>query len=114
MVAMTARQGAEVAVIGLGVIGGSAALRMRERGTALRTFSASAADRAGASAAGIAVAPSLDEAVGGVRLLLLPVPLAQTITGAGNGFGGAPPQGSHLYPPAPPRTQALPGRPAIT
>src|SRR2546423_13209344 len=96
MVAMTARQGAEVAVIGLGVIGGSAALRMRERGTALRTFSASAADRAGASAAGIALAPSLHEAGGGGGPLLLPPPLSQKHAVAGGGPRGAPPQGGPL------------------
>ena len=97
MVAMTARHGAEVAVIGLGVIGGSAALRMRERGTSLRTFSASAADRAGASAAGIAVAPSLDEAVSDVGLVLIAVPLDKTSSVAEQVLGCAPPKATILH-----------------
>ena len=66
---------AEVAIIGLGVIGGSAALRLRERGTSMITYSASDRDRALASEAGIPVAPSLDEAVRGAGLVLIAVPL---------------------------------------
>ena len=65
----------EVAIIGLGVIGGSAALRLRERGTAVRAFTTSSQDAARASAAGIDVAPSLDEAVRDVGLVLVAVPL---------------------------------------
>ena len=42
---------AEVAIVGLGVIGGSAALRMRERGTPVRGFTTSARDRAEAEKA---------------------------------------------------------------
>ena len=67
------QDGAEIALIGLGVIGGSAALRLHGRGTALRAFSSSAADRAAASAAGIDVAASLDEAVNGVGVVLIAI-----------------------------------------
>src|SRR5438270_434566 len=113
MVAMTAQQGAEVAVIGLGVIGGSAALRMRDRGTALRTFSASAADRAGASAAGIAVAPSLDEAVSDVGLVLIAVPLDKTSSVAEQVLGCAPPKATILHAASLQRTEALRGMPEV-
>ncbi|PYP67240.1 MAG: hypothetical protein DMD26_05230 [Gemmatimonadetes bacterium] len=113
MVAMTARHGAEVAVIGLGVIGGSAALRMRDRGTALRTFSASAADRAGASAAGIAVAPSLDEAVSDVGLVLIAVPLDKTSSVAEQVLGCAPPKATILHAASLQRTEALRGMPEV-
>jgi prephenate dehydrogenase len=65
----------DVAIIGLGVIGGSAALRLRERGTAVRAFTTSSQDAARASAAGIEVAPSLDDAVRDVGLVLVAVPM---------------------------------------
>jgi len=68
-------EGAEVAIIGLGVIGGSAALRVSERGTRVRGFSTSASDRALAAHAGLAVASSVDEAVRDVGLVLIAVPL---------------------------------------
>jgi prephenate dehydrogenase len=66
---------ADVAIVGLGVIGGSAALRLRDRGTRVRAFAASAADAALASAAGIEVARSLEDAVRDVGLVLVAVPL---------------------------------------
>jgi prephenate dehydrogenase len=77
MAAMSADSapGPDVAIIGLGVIGGSAALRLRERGTAVRAFTTSAQDAERASAAGIEVAVSLDEAVRDVGLVLVAVPL---------------------------------------
>jgi prephenate dehydrogenase len=73
---MIARQpDAEIAIIGLGVIGGSAALRLRERGTAMRAYSTSAADCALAREAGVLVAQTLDDAVRDVGLVLIAVPL---------------------------------------
>lgn len=66
---------ADVAVIGLGVIGGSVALRLRERGTAHRAFTTSAADASRAAAAGIEVSASVAEAVRSVGLVLIAVPL---------------------------------------
>lgn len=70
----TRREG-DVAIIGLGVIGGSAALRLCERGTPHRGFTTSAADAKQAARAGIAVSDTLDDAVRGVGLVLLAVPL---------------------------------------
>jgi prephenate dehydrogenase len=73
---MIARQpDAEIAIIGLGVIGGSAALRLQERGTAMRAYSTSTADCALAREAGVLVAQTLDDAVRGVGLVLIAVPL---------------------------------------
>ena len=69
------RVGAEVAIIGLGVIGGSAALKLRERGTSLLTYTASDRDRSLAQSTGIPVATSLDEAVADAGLVLIAVPL---------------------------------------
>jgi prephenate dehydrogenase len=86
------RRPPDVAVIGLGVIGGSAALRLRERGTSLRAYTTSAADAAAAANAGIAVTTSVDEAVREVGLVLIAVPLdrvcavaMQVITAAPDG-----------------------------
>ena len=66
---------ADVAIVGLGVIGGSAALRLQGRGTRVRAFAASEADAALASAARIEVAPTLEDAVRDVGLVLVAVPL---------------------------------------
>jgi prephenate dehydrogenase len=70
-----ATRSADVAIIGLGVIGGSAALRLRDRGTGVRAFATSTKDAALASTAGIEVAPSLEDAVRDVGLVLVAVPL---------------------------------------
>jgi prephenate dehydrogenase len=69
------RGGAEVAIIGLGVIGGSAALKLRERGTALLTYAASDRDRSLAETRGVTVAASLEEAVNAAGLILIAVPI---------------------------------------
>jgi len=86
------KRGADVAVIGLGVIGGSVALRLLERGTAHRAFTTGAADAALARRAGILVAASLEEAVRDVGLVLIAVPVnhvcgvaEQVIAAAPNG-----------------------------
>lgn len=66
---------ADVAVIGLGVIGGSAALRLAARGTVVRGWSASDADNVAARTAGLRVEGGLAEAVRDANLVLLAVPL---------------------------------------
>ena len=88
---------AEVAVVGLGVIGGSAALRVRERGTPLRTFSASVQDCELAKKAGLAVSQSLDEAVRGVGLVLIAVPLDRISSVASEVIGAAPATATILH-----------------
>ena len=88
---------AEVAVIGLGVIGGSAALRVRERGTPLRTFSTSAQDCALAREAGLVVSQSLDAAVRDVGLVLIAVPLNQVASVATEVIGAAPSTATILH-----------------
>ena len=104
---------AEVAVIGLGVIGGSAALRMRERGTALRGYSTSTSDCMGAATAGIRVAASLDEAVSGVGLVLIAVPLDRTAPVAEQVMGCAPPKATILHAASLQRAEALRGMPEV-
>jgi len=91
MVAMTdADRGGDVAIIGLGVIGGSAALRLRERGTHARCYSTSAADCAEAAAAGLDVAASVDDALREVGLVLIAVPLDRICDVAIQVIGVAP------------------------
>src|SRR5690348_1173654 len=98
MVAMISRQhDAEVAVIGLGVIGGSVALRLCERGTAVRGFSTSTPDRMEAERAGISVASSLDDAVREVGLVLIAVPLGDISRVAGDVIGAAPSRATLLH-----------------
>lgn len=88
---------AEVAIIGLGVIGGSAALRMRERGTAIRGFSTSVVDRAAAQGAGISVTESVDAAVREVGLVLIAVPLDRISAVAGEVIGATPARATILH-----------------
>ena len=88
---------AEVAIIGLGVIGGSAALRLRERGTPTRGFSASAADRELARKSGIAVTETLDQAVKDVGLVLIAVPIDRICAVATQVIGAAPPSATILH-----------------
>ncbi|HKN67709.1 MAG TPA: prephenate dehydrogenase/arogenate dehydrogenase family protein [Gemmatimonadaceae bacterium] len=88
---------AEVTIVGLGVIGGSAALRLRERGTPLRAFSTSAQDCALASAAGIEVAQSLDSAVRDVGVVLIAVPLNRISIVASEVIGAAPATATILH-----------------
>jgi prephenate dehydrogenase len=106
-------EGAEVAVIGLGVIGGSAALRVSERGTKVRGFSTSAADRALAADAGLSVASSLDEAVRGVGLVLIAVPLDHICAVAGQVIGAAPSSATILHAGSLQRSEALRGLPEV-
>jgi prephenate dehydrogenase len=108
MAAMIARQyRAEVAIIGLGVIGGSAALRVRERGTAVRGFTTSAGDRALAEAAGLTVASSVDAAVSDVGLVLIAVPLDRICVVASEVLEAAPAAATILHAGSLQRSEAL-------
>lgn len=91
------KRGADVAVVGLGVIGGSVALRLLERGTAHRAFTTSAADAALANRAGIRVSPSLDEAVREVGLVLIAVPVDHVGSVAEQVIGAAPDAATILH-----------------
>lgn len=103
----------DVAIIGLGVIGGSAALRLRERGTGLRGFSASVADRAEAERAGIAVATTLDDAVRGVGLVLIAVPLGALSIVAAQVLGAAPAHATILHAGSLQRAEAVQAPPEV-
>jgi prephenate dehydrogenase len=107
MVAMNTVSDVEVAIIGLGVIGGSAALRLRKRGTVFRGFSTSTADRAQATEAGIAVAESVDDAVRDVGLVLIAVPLDHICRVADEVIAGAPATATILHAGSLQRTEAL-------
>ena len=104
---------ADVAIVGLGVIGGSAALRLRERGTPLRTFSTSAQDCALARAAGIDVAQSLDNAVRDVGLVLIAVPLNRISSVASEVIGAAPATATILHAGSLQRREALDAMPEV-
>jgi prephenate dehydrogenase len=104
---------AEVAIIGLGVIGGSAALRLRHHGTALVTFSTSSADNAMAAAAGIPVAATVDEAVRQAGLVLIAVPLDAVATVAQSVAGAAPPRATILHAASLQRREAIDAMPEI-
>ena len=106
-------EGAEVAVIGLGVVGGSAALRVSERGTKVRGFTTSAADRALAADAGLAVASSVDEAVRGVGLVLVAVPLDHIAAVATQVIGAAPSSATILHAGSLQRIEALRALPEL-
>jgi prephenate dehydrogenase len=84
------RRDADVAIIGLGVIGGSAALRLQARGTAHRAFTTGPSDAALARRAGISISDTLDEAVRGVGLVLIAVPLDRICAVAEKVLGAAP------------------------
>ena len=104
---------ADVAVIGLGVIGGSVALRLRDRGSTVRGFSTSVADRAEAQRAGVAVAATLDEAVRGVGLVLIAVPLGAISTVADQVLGAAPTHATILHAGSLQRAEALEALPEV-
>jgi|1185.fasta_scaffold07934_2 prephenate dehydrogenase len=104
---------AEVAIIGLGVIGGSAALRVRERGTPLRTFSTSAQDCALAREAGLVVSQTLDAAVREVGLVLIAVPLNRIAPVASEVIGAAPDTATILHAGSLQRLEALDAIPEV-
>lgn len=103
----------EIAIIGLGVIGGSAALRLRERGTAVTAYAASDADRALAGAAGVAVAPTLDAAVRDVGLVLIAVPLDALGSVAEAVVGAAPSRATILHAGSLQRPEAIGALPEV-
>ncbi|HUO51482.1 MAG TPA: prephenate dehydrogenase/arogenate dehydrogenase family protein [Gemmatimonadaceae bacterium] len=78
------------AVIGLGCIGGSLARTLAARGVPARAWSASAADREQAAAAGVPVARSLDDAVRGAAVAVLAVPLSAVRDAAVAAHAAAP------------------------
>ena len=66
-----------VAIVGLGAIGGSVALKLLSRGITPRGFTTNPADHDLAAAAGVSVAESVNVAVAGADLILVAVPLDQ-------------------------------------
>ena len=111
---MIAKQNdAEIAIVGLGVIGGSVALRMKERGTAVRGFSTSPPDCANAQEAGVPVAGTLDRAVRDVGLVLIAVPLDRIATVADEVIGAAPPRATILHAGSLQRAESLRTMPEI-
>jgi 6-phosphogluconate dehydrogenase len=77
-------ESAEIAVIGLGVMGRSLALNMRDREIAVLGFDADEAARTAARAEGLAVADNLAELLGALttpRLVLLMVPAGTPVDG---------------------------------
>ena len=104
---------ADVAIVGLGVIGGSAALRLRERGTVIRGFSTSAPDCAAAQHAGIDVTRTLDDAVRDVGLVLIAVPLDRICSVADEVVGAAPPRATILHAASLQRAEALRALPEV-
>ena len=103
----------DVAIVGLGVIGGSAALRLQERGTAVRGFSSGARDCTAAQEAAISVTRTLDEAVRDVGLVLIAVPLDRISTVAAQVVGAAPPRATILHAGSLQRVEALRTLPEI-
>lgn len=86
-----------VAIIGLGAIGGSAALKLLERGSAPGGFSVDAEDNRLAAAAGVRVASSIADAVREADLVLIAVPLDHLADVAAEVIGAAPPQATILH-----------------
>lgn len=101
------RGDAEVAVIGLGVIGGSVALRLSERGTVLRAFATSGDDVMLAGSVGITVSGTLDDAVRDVGLVLIAVPLDHVCAVVEQVIGAAPAEATILHASSLQRVEAL-------
>lgn len=108
------RRDADVAVIGLGVIGGSVALRLHERGTEHRAFTTSGADAAHAERAGISVCETLDAAVRDVGLVLIAVPIDRMCTVAEKVLGAAPNDATILHAASLQRVEALDFLPEVS
>lgn len=106
-------QQSEVAIVGLGVIGGSAALKLRERGTPVRGYSTSAADSGGAASAGLTITRSVDEAVRGVGLVLIAVPMNHICAVANEVLGAAPQTATILHAGSLQRSEALDAMPEV-
>lgn len=101
------RRDADVAVIGLGVIGGSVALRLRERGTEHRAFTTSPMDASRAASAGVTVSESLNDAVRDAGLVLIAVPLDRVCAVAERVIDAAPAAATILHAASLQRADAL-------
>lgn len=66
-----------VAIVGLGAIGGSVALKLLSRGITPRGFTTSPADHDLAAVAGVSIADTVNAAIAGADLILIAVPLDQ-------------------------------------
>ncbi|GGK29207.1 prephenate dehydrogenase [Pilimelia terevasa] len=67
--------GPAVAVVGVGLIGGAVALRLRRQGVPVRVWDASAPTRAAAARAGLACGTDLPDAVADAAVVVLAAPL---------------------------------------
>jgi prephenate dehydrogenase len=72
---VAALESAPVAIVGLGVIGGSAAKALVRAGASVRAFARSGADAAKARRASLDVTADLQECLAGARVALIAVPL---------------------------------------
>jgi prephenate dehydrogenase len=104
---IASRRDPDVAIVGLGVIGGSAALRLKERGTAVRGFSISSSDNQLAHEAGLTIASAIDEAVRDVGLVLIAVPVDHICRVATEVMGAAPSSATLLHAGSLQRMEAL-------
>ena len=86
-----------VAIIGLGVIGGSLAQALHRAGTPVRAFAAGANDRNAATLAGIDVALDLAHCVRDASIVLVAVPLAAHHRVCEDVMGSAPPTATLLH-----------------
>lgn len=91
------RGATRVAIIGLGAIGGSAALTLLERGSTPSAFAVDEEDRRLAAAAGIRVADSTASAVTDADLVLIAVPLDRLADVAREVIGAAAPHTTVLH-----------------
>lgn len=72
---MAALAGARIAIVGLGVIGGSVAKALVRSGATVRAYAPSGADADKARRAGFDVTPDLQSCLAGARVALIAVPL---------------------------------------
>jgi prephenate dehydrogenase len=105
---------ADVAIIGLGVIGGSAALRLHQRGTTIRCYSTSTVDSDAASRVGLSVESTVDDAVRNTGLVLIAVPLDAICGVAIQVIGAAPSRATILHAGSLQRIEALQLLPEIS
>jgi prephenate dehydrogenase len=86
-----------VSIIGLGLVGGSAALKLLERGAIPTGFTLDDEDRKLAAAAGVQVAASVADAVKDSDLVLIAVPLDRLADVAREVISAAPPETTILH-----------------
>lgn len=86
-----------VAIIGLGAIGGSAALKLIERGATPSGYAVDDVDRELAAKSGVRVAPDLREAVADADLVLIAVPLDALESVARDVIAAAPPHATIFH-----------------